>query len=53
MWAALIEAAKAALFEKVKEMTKEEAKKLLPKRKPASTFHFFLRIRGFLISRRL
>ena len=31
MWAALIEAAKAALFEKVKEMTKEEAKKLLDK----------------------
>lgn len=31
MWAKLIEAAKAALFEKVKEMTKEEAKELLDK----------------------
>lgn len=31
MWATVIEAAKAALFEKVQEMTKEEAKELLDK----------------------
>lgn len=31
MWATLIDAAKAALFEKVQEMTKEEAKELLDK----------------------